>query len=207
VQSATEHFILEARDECNLIHLTSADRMNRLTFARVQAWTALMEGLTEVAHPERDRRPLIITGNDEYFSVGADLNEIAALSGTEALAFARCGQHLMQVIDGFPAPVYAAISGYCMGGGLDLALACDFRVCGANATFGHRGAALGLMTGWGGTQRLAGLLGRGRALEMFATAEKLGAAEALNLGLVGEITANPLARCVEQIAQRHLHFR
>ena len=176
--------------------------MSRLTFARVQALTALMEGLTEFSHTEADRRPLIITGNDEYFSVGADLNEIAALSGPEALAFARCGQHLMQVIDGFPGPVYAAISGYCMGGGLDLALACDFRVCGANAIFGHRGAVLGLITGWGGTQRLAGLLGRGRALGVFATAEKLGAAEALDLGLVGEITANPLARCVEQIAAK-----
>ncbi len=200
--SATEHFIVESREECSIIHLISADRMNRLTLARVQALSVLMEELTEVAKTETDRKPLIITGNNEYFSVGADLNEIAALSSTAALEFARYGQSLMRLIDDFPAQVYAAISGYCMGGGLDLALACDFRVCAANAVFGHRGAALGLITGWGGTQRLAGLLGRARALEMFASAEKLGAAEALDLGLVGEITANALARCIEQIAAK-----
>ena len=197
MQSATEHFLLEARDQCSIIHLTSADRMSRLTFARVQALTALMEGLTEFSHTEADRRPLIITGNDEYFSVGADLNEIAALSGPEALAFARCGQHLMQVIDGFPGPVYAAISGYCMGGGLDLALACDFRVCGANAIFGHRGAALGLITGWGGTQRLTGLVGRAQALQIFTAAAKLNAEDALRIGLITKVHENPVTLALE----------
>ncbi len=202
MQSATEHFILESREECSIIHLISADRMNRLTLARLQALTVLMEELTDIATTEADRRPLIMASNDEYFSVGADLNEISALSSTEAVEFARCGQSLMSLIDEFPVSVYAAIAGYCMGGGLDLALACDFRVCAANAIFGHRGATLGLITGWGGTQRLAGLLGRGRALQMFAAAEKFGASQALDVGLVNEITANPLAKCVEQIATK-----
>ena len=176
--------------------------MNRLTLARVQALSLLMEELTDVARTQTDRKPLIITGNDEYFSVGADLNEIAGLSSTDALEFARCGQSLMSLVDDFPARIYAAISGYCMGGGLDLALACDFRVCAANATFGHRGAALGLITGWGGTQRLASLLGRGRALQIFAAAEKFRPAEAVDVGLVTEIAANPLARCVELVANQ-----
>ena len=158
--------------------------MNRLTLARVQSLTTLIENLTEAAAAQTNRKPLIITGNEEYFSVGADLNEIAALTSTGALAFARSGQRLMSLIDEFSAPIYAAISGYCMGGGLDLALACDFRICAANATFGHRGAALGVITGWSGTQRLAGLIERGRTLEMFAAAEKLAAAEALDVGLV-----------------------
>src|SRR5690348_1902592 len=151
--------------------------MNRLTLACVQSLSGLVQELMADAPKNPKCKPLIIAGNDEYFSVGADLNEIAALSSTDALEFARHGQRLMRVVDRFPAPVYAAISGYCMGGGLDLALACDFRICAANAIFGHRSAALGLMTGWGGTQRLAELVGRGRALQMFAAAEKLGAAE------------------------------
>lgn len=205
MQSATEHFILESREECSIIHLISADRMNRLMLARVQSMSRLVEQLMGEVPGSAKCRPLIITGDDEYFSVGADLTEIAALSSTDALAFAREGQQLMNLIDEFPAPVYAAISGYCMGGGLDLALACDFRLSAANAVFGHRGAALGLITGWGGTQRLRDLVGRGRALQMFAAAEKLGAAEALEVGLISEIAANPLARCVELIAKTRPH--
>jgi enoyl-CoA hydratase/carnithine racemase len=80
-----------------------------------------------------------------------------------------------------------------MGGGLDLALACDLRICAPNAIFGHRGAALGIMTGWGGTQRLPRLIGRARALQMFLTAEKLHARDAARIGLVDLVTDDPLA--------------
>jgi enoyl-CoA hydratase/carnithine racemase len=202
VQSATEIFILESRKECDIIHLISADRMNRVTLAFVRELISLIEQLTEAPGAKTKCKPLIITGNDEYFSVGVDLNEIVALSSTDALEFARQGQQLMNLIDEFPAPVYAAISGYCMGGGLDLALACDFRVCAANAIFGHRGAALGLITGWGGTQRLSDLIGRARALNMFSRAERLQARDALAIGLVSEIAAGPLMRCLDLMASR-----
>ena len=84
-----------------------------------------------------------------------------------------------------------------MGGGLDLALACDVRHCSPNAIFGHRGAALGLITGWGGTQRLPLVVGRTRALQMFTIAERLTAAEALDIGLVSEIVPDPLVRAMQ----------
>jgi enoyl-CoA hydratase/carnithine racemase len=138
-------------------------------------------------------RPLIITGNAHFFSAGADLNEIAALSGPDAYEFSRAGQRLMNLIDDFPALTLAAVSGYCMGGGLDLALACDVRIAAPNAIFGHRGAALGLITGWGGTQRLPRLIGKGRALQMFCAAEKLHAREALAIGLVNSVAEDPVA--------------
>src|ERR1700688_3347664 len=99
----------------------------------------------------------------------------------------------MQAIDEFPAPVFAAVSGYCMGGGLDLALACHRRIASSNAVFGHRGAALGLVTGWGGTQRLPRLIGKTRALELFITAEKISAARALEIGIVDTIAPDPIA--------------
>ena len=102
------------------------------------------------------------------------------------------GQRLMKAIECFPAPVYAAIFGYCMGGGLDLALACHRRIAAPNAVFGHRGAALGLITGWGGTQRLPRLIGKGRALELFITAEKISAVRALEIGLVDAISDGPV---------------
>jgi enoyl-CoA hydratase/carnithine racemase len=109
------------------------------------------------------------------------------------------GQQLMNEIENFPAPIYAAIHGYCMGGGLDLALACHRRIASPHAIFGHRGAALGLVTGWGGTLRLPRLVGKVRALELFTAAEKVHAKEALRFGLIDAIAEDPLARAVETI--------
>jgi enoyl-CoA hydratase/carnithine racemase len=98
----------------------------------------------------------------------------------------------MRTIAEYPSPVFAFIEGHCMGGGLDLALACHRRICAPNAIFGHRGAALGLMTGWGGTQRLPRLIGKGRAMQMFLAAEKLSAQQALAAGLVEAVVEDPV---------------
>ena len=103
------------------------------------------------------------------------------------------GQRLMATVAGFPALTVALIEGYCMGGGLDLALACARRIAGPHALFGHRGAALGLITGWGGTQRLPRLVGKGRALQMFLAAEKLHASQAFQAGLADALAEDPLA--------------
>jgi enoyl-CoA hydratase/carnithine racemase len=105
----------------------------------------------------------------------------------------------MNAIERFPAPVSAAIRGYCMGGGLDLALACHRRIASPNAIFGHRGAALGLITGWGGTQRLPRLVGKARALEMLVAAEKIHASEALRIGLVNTVAEDPIAQAALRI--------
>src|SRR5256714_14060755 len=99
----------------------------------------------------------------------------------------------------FPAPLSAAIYGYCMGGGLDLAWACPRRIASPHAVFGHRGAALGLITGWGGTQRLPRLIGRAAALQIFVAAEKLSAGDALRLGLVDIIADDPVAETILRI--------
>lgn len=179
-----------------VLRLWSEDGTNRLTRACVRS---LFHKVREL---RRDSRGLILTGNTKFFSAGAELHEIAELAGEAAYEFARLGQNLMQEIEGFPSPVYAAISGYCMGGGLDLALACHRRIAAPNAIFGHRGAALGLITGWGGTQRLPRLIGKARALEMFTAAEKVTAAQALRIGLVHTIAADPLAEAVQMILRQ-----
>lgn len=177
-----------------VLQLASADGTNRLTRACV---LQLTEAIRELAsHAE----PLLITGNDKFFSAGADLREIAALQGADALEFSRLGQELMDRIAAFPAPVCAAVRGYCMGGGLDLALACHWRVAAPHAIFGHRGAALGLITGWGGTQRLPRLVGKARALHMFVAAEKVSAQEALRIGLVDGVAEDPVAWALERSA-------
>ncbi len=178
---------LEPHGEAAILRLVSGDGTNRLSRARVQALTGVLRDLV-TQPPAR----LIITGNAHFFSAGADLNEISALTRAEAFRFAHMGQSLMNAVAGFPAPTIAAIHGYCMGGGLDLALACRHRIAGPHALFGHRGAALGLITGWGGTQRLPRLIGKGRALQMFLAAEKVHAPQALRIGLVDAIADDPL---------------
>jgi enoyl-CoA hydratase/carnithine racemase len=143
-------------------------------------------------------KAVVIAGNTKFFSVGAELSEIAALTAEEAYSFAKMGQELMNLIAEFPAPVYAAVEGYCMGGGLDLALACHHRIASPHAIFGHRGAALGLITGWGGTQRLPSLVGKTRALQMFVCAEKLHASAALAIGLIDVMAEDPVGCCVSR---------
>lgn len=112
------------------------------------------------------------------------------------------GQTLMLAVEQLPAPVYAAVSGYCMGGGL--ALACHRRVAAPNGVFGHRGAAFGLITGWGGTQRLPRLVGKGIALEMFVAAEKVSAHRAMEIGLVEAVVDDPVAEALRRIASPQL---
>jgi enoyl-CoA hydratase/carnithine racemase len=177
-----------------VLRLHSEDGTNRLTQTGVGLLTEAIEPL---AH---ERRPLVIAGNANFFSAGADLHEIAQLDGVQAYDFARAGQKLMNSIEHFPAPVYAAISGYCMGGGLDLALACHVRIAAPNAIFGHRGSALGLITGWGGTQRLPRVIGKANALHMFVAAEKIAAADSLRIGLIDTIADDPVNETMRRIA-------
>lgn len=192
--TTASRFNLEYVNKVWTLRLESADGTNRLTQSCVRSLTAEIQELALEPHP------LVIAGNTKFFSAGADLTEIPTLHGPAAYEFSKMGQNLMQLVDDFPAPVYAAISGYCMGGGLDLALACDHRIAAPNAIFGHRGAALGLITGWGGTQRLPRLVGKGRALGMFVAAEQLSAIQALRYGLIDAIADDPVAEACNRIA-------
>ena len=193
-----EFFHLEQYAGVRVLRLRSDDGTNRLTRACLLA-------LTKAFHDfARNADPLIVTGSGRFFSAGADLREIAALTGPEALEFSRMGQTLMTAVERYPSPVYAAISGYCMGGGLDLALACHERIASPNAVLAHRGAALGLITGWGGTQRLPRLVGKAKALEIFVVAEKVQARDAMSYGLVDAVAENPVAEAVRQIQTRYV---
>ena len=191
-------FNVELKDGVSVLRLHSKEETNRLTRECVVTLLRAVEELRS------EQRPLLITGNQKFFSAGAELEEIAALDGPEAYEFSRMGQDLTRAVERFPAPVYAAVSGYCMGGGLDLALACHRRIAAPNAVFGHRGAALGLITGWGGTQRLPRLVGRGIALQMFVAAEKIDADRALAIGLVEEVVDDPVAEALKRFRSSRL---
>jgi enoyl-CoA hydratase/carnithine racemase len=186
-------FHLDEHDRALVLRLRSEDGTNRLSRECVLALREIIQKISVRA------RPLVIAGNARFFSAGAELGEILALDGPSAYEFSKMGQALMDSVEQFPAPVYAAVSGYCMGGGMDLALACHRRIASPYAVFGHRGAALGLITGWGGTQRLPRLVGKGVALEIFVAAEKIGARRALEIGLVEAVVDDPVEEALRRI--------
>jgi enoyl-CoA hydratase len=132
----------------------------------------------------------VITGSGHAFAAGANISEIAQLTPAGAYEFSRLGQALFREIERCRKPVLAAIGGYCMGGGLDLALACQERIAAPDAVFAHPGGALGILTGWGGTQRLPRLIGRASAAKILLTGRRVDAQEALECGLVTKIVSH-----------------
>ena len=188
--AADTSLLIERRGAVLLFKLIDPSGFPRLTQSMLRALEAAIGEL------RRDDavRGAVICGTEKCFAAGADLEEIAALNGVGAREFAELGQRVMRAIEDSARPVIAAVSGYCMGGGLDLALACRARIATADAVFAHRGTALGIMTGWGGTQRLPRVLGpRGKslAIELMATGRTMDAREALACGLIVKIATSP----------------
>ena len=180
-----------------LLRLVSPDGWNRLTVDLLRAIAAQSQ-----AHPHA--RAFVLTGGEQAFSAGADLNAIAALSPSAAWFLARAGQQALNAIANSPAPFIAAIDGYCLGGGLDLALACRYRLATPRAYLGHHGAKLGLVTGWAGTQRLPPLLGPARTLAHLLPAQGWSASDALAEGLISALAPPEtlLARAAQAPAPR-----
>ena len=166
-----------------MARLESEDGWPRLTRAAMAEIGRIVERLGA----SENISGCVLAGGRKAFAVGADIEEIRRLTAIEAHEFSLAGQKTMRAIENCRKPVVAAICGYCMGGGLDLALACRARVATPDAVMAHPGGALGILTGWGGTQRLAKVVGRARAKEMLLTGRRLSAAEALGWGLVARI--------------------
>lgn len=171
------------QNEIVVLTLESGDGLPRIE-RRVLAEIASQIEQLAVAHAFSG---CVITGTERAFAVGADIGELARLTPAEAYEFAREGQRVMRLVERSRVPVIAAIQGYCMGGGLDLALACHARIATPDAVFAHPGGSLGILTGWGGTQRLTRLIGSSRAMEMFVTGRKIDSQEAASLGLLRQI--------------------
>jgi len=137
-----------------------------------------------------DYKGIILTGDgDKAFVAGADIKELSALTHDQALAFAKNGQRLFKLIEDCPKPVIAAVNGYALGGGCELAMACHIRIASDDAKFGQPEVNLGIIPGYGGTQRLAQLVGRGKALELMMTGDMISAVEAKAIGLVNHVVA------------------
>lgn len=196
-------FIRTARhDEIVLLSLENLNGYPRLERAVLSS----LAGQIDAAICEASIHGIVLSGTERSFAAGAEIQELAKLDAIGAHEFSRLGQQVMERIERSPKPIIAAIRGYCFGGGLDLALACHGRIASEDARFAHPGAALGILTGWGGTQRLTRAVGPGRALEMFTTAGVMSAARAFDIGLVSEVlpSAEVMARGIQLARTRRL---
>lgn len=141
-------------------------------------------------------RCLILTGaGEKSFVAGADIGEMSTLTKAEGEAFGKAGNDVFRKIETFPSPVIAAVNGFALGGGCEIAMSCDIRICSDNAVFGQPEVGLGITPGFGGTQRLARLVGAGKAKEMIYTAFNIKADEAYRIGLVNAVY--PQAELIE----------
>lgn len=166
-----------------------------ITISRPEALNALnLKTLSELitvlqqTYQEGTNKGIILTGDGEKaFVAGADIKELSALTQEQALAFAKNGQRLFKLIEDCPKPVIAAINGFALGGGCELAMACHIRIASEDAKFGQPEVNLGIIPGYGGTQRLTQLVGRGKALELMLTGDMISAQEAKTIGLVNHV--------------------
>ena len=181
--------------EYQILKIQIADRIAVVTISRPSALNALnSDFFNELNHflddlePREDVKVLVITGEGKAFVAGADIAEMAPMTPEEGYAFSAKGQQTFNRLAQFRVPVIAAVNGYALGGGCELAMACDFRVASKLAKFGQPEMNLGLIPGYAGTQRLSRLTGIGNALFLILTAETITADEALRIGLVQRVT-------------------
>ena len=187
--------LVEIHDGAAVIRFNRPGQRNSLSVSTLQELSNTLGVL--LARP--DIHAIIFMGADDVFASGADISELVQLNPPTARDFSRLGQQTFQLIAEAKQLTIAAINGYCMGGGLDLALACDIRIASKDAILSHPGAKRGIITGWGGTQRLPRLIGRQRALDLFLTARHVRSEEALQMGLVNSI-CDPVHECALELA-------
>ncbi|MBX3663183.1 MAG: enoyl-CoA hydratase/isomerase family protein [Burkholderiales bacterium] len=167
--------------------LLTVNRPKALNALNAATLDELLNALATVAGDAAARALLVTGAGERAFVAGADIAEMAGFTAAQAQAFSEHGMRVMSALEALPVPVIALVNGYALGGGCELALACDWIIAAENAVFGQPEVNLGIPPGFGGTQRLARIVGRARALELVTTARQLRAAEALAIGLVNEV--------------------
>ncbi len=172
----------------NGIAVVTITREKALNALNTQTMLELQQFFGDDALRTEGLKGVIITGaGEKSFVAGADITEFKGLSSVEGMQFAKRGQEIFFLIERFPKPVVAAVNGFALGGGCELAMACHLRIAGERAKFGQPEVNLGLIPGYGGTQRLVQYIGKTKALELLMTADTIGAEEAHRLGLVNYV--------------------
>ena len=191
---------LKKKQQIAWVTLDRPDKLNAINAVMLQELSEAIDNLKEDANV----RCIIITGKGEKaFSAGADFTELRKITPNTAIEFSMKGQQVFTKLETFSKPVIAAINGYTLGGGLELALACDFRLASSNAQFGCLEIKLGIIPAWGGTQRLPLIVGLAEAKRLIMLGDKVKAEEAEKMGLVDKVVAHKeLEAKVEALAQK-----
>jgi enoyl-CoA hydratase len=181
-----ENLLLERDDAVAVLTINRPQVLNALNSATIDD---LRRAVLELKRDETVRAIVLTGAGEKSFVAGADINELAALPPVQGREHALQGQHVFDLIENLGKPVVAAINGYALGGGCELAMACTLRIAADTARIGQPEINLGIIPGYGGTQRLSRLVGKGAALEMLLTGKQLTAAEALQMGLVNRVVS------------------
>ena len=176
------------------VEVTKQGNIGIVTMNRPEALNALssqvfadLTAALDVVEKDDDIYVVIITGAGRSFVAGADIGEMATMNVEEGLAFSELGNNLMMRVDLFSKPTIAAVNGFALGGGCEISMACDVTLASDNAKFGQPEAGLGIIPGFGGTQRMARIIGTGAAMELIYTADTIDAKRALEIGLVQHV--------------------
>ena len=192
-----QNLLLTREGRTQLIRLNRPSKLNALNVETIEELGAAMQA----AYDDAGVSGIILTGEGEKaFAAGADIAEIAALSELSARKFSERGQEVFAMFENCAKPVIAAVNGWALGGGCELAMACHMRVAVSKARFGQPEVNLGVIPGYGGTQRLTQLVGKGKAMELILTGDNLSAGDALTLGLVNHVVETQedlLPKCLE----------
>jgi enoyl-CoA hydratase len=195
------NLLTEERQGILYLTINREEKLNAMNIATLEELRLVFEQVMD----NKAIKAVILTGaGEKAFVAGADISEIATLNEVNARKFAESGQEIFASIENCHKPVIAVTNGYTLGGGCELAMACHMRIATANAKFGQPEVNLGIIPGYGGTQRLTLLVGRGKANELMMTGDLIGAEEALSLGLVNHVltTKEEAIATAEKIAQK-----
>ena len=180
-----EFVLYEVKDAVGIITINREKALNALNSQVLEELSATLDAVDLDAV-----RCLILTGaGEKSFVAGADIGEMSTLTKAEGEAFGKKGNDVFLKLEKFPVPVIAAVNGFALGGGCEISMSCDIRICSDNAMFGQPEVGLGITPGFGGTQRLARLVGAGMAKQMIYTARNIKAAEAYRIGLVNQVVS------------------
>ena len=195
-----KNLLIELKDAIAVVSINRPEKLNALNSETIEE---LKNILFEIDKNVIIKAVILTGSGEKAFAAGADIQELSRLNIVEGKIFSEKGQEVFNLIENFSKPVIAAVNGYALGGGCELALACHFRIASENAKFGQPELNLGISPGFGGTQRLTRLINSGRAMEYILTGDSIDAAEAFRIGLVNKVYKQNelLAKAIETAAK------
>lgn len=180
----TDNLLIEVKDHTLVITLNRPKALNALNIKTI---VEIDEAMEEYMYDDNVRGVIITGAGEKSFAAGADISEFTDFTPEQGKTMSENGHDTFDKIESYPKPVVAAVNGYALGGGCELAMACHMRIAAENAIFGQPEVNLGIIPGYGGTQRLVELVGKGKAMELLMTGDSINAAMALELGLVNYV--------------------